>query len=31
MTIEEQRIHVVVEIGEDGLWLITVYEPNPEQ
>ena len=31
MTIKGRRIHVVVGIGEDSLWLITAYEPNPEQ
>ena len=31
MTIKGRRIHVIVGIGEDRLWLITAYEPNPEQ
>ena len=31
MTIKGRRIHVVAGIGEDSLWLITAYEPNPEQ
>lgn len=31
MTQKGRRIHVVVGIGEDILWLITAYEPNPEQ
>ena len=31
MTIKGRRIHVVAGIGEDSLWLITAYEPDPEQ
>ena len=31
MTIKGRRIHVVVGIGEDRLWLITAYETDPEQ
>ena len=29
MTIKERKIHVVVGIGENKLWLITAYEPDP--
>lgn len=29
MTVQGRRIHVVVGIGD--LWLITAYEPAPEQ
>ena len=31
MTVKRRRIHVVVGVGEDSLWLITAYEPNSEQ
>lgn len=31
MTIEGRIIHVVVGVAEDCLWLITAYEPDPEQ
>lgn len=31
MTIKKRRIHIVVGVGEDSLWLITAYEPNSEQ
>lgn len=31
VTIHERRIHVVVGIGENRLWLITAYEPDPLQ
>ena len=31
MTINGRKIHVVVGIGENKLWLITAYEPDPLQ
>ena len=31
MTLKGRRIHVVVGVGEDSLWLITAYVPDSEQ
>ena len=31
MTMDGRRIHIVAGMGEDRLWLVTAYEPDPEQ
>ena len=31
MTLNGRKLHVVVGIGENKLWLITAYEPDPSQ
>lgn len=31
MTLNERKIHVVVGISENKLWLITAYDPDPMQ
>ena len=31
MTMDGRTIHIVVGMGEDRLWLVTAYEPDPEQ
>ena len=30
-TLQNRTLHVVVGIGETKLWLITAYQPDPEQ
>ena len=30
-TINERKLHVVVGIGDNKLWLVTAYEPDPLQ
>ena len=30
-TVKGRMIHTVIGIGDEKLWLITVYEPDPEQ
>lgn len=31
MTVNKRILHVVVGVGEEKLWLITAYEPDPTQ